>query len=136
VPVSLPFGCQADTLPSSSIDARLTDVLSPTNISNLLSAHPTLIPTITPLLPPNINLPAETAAQDLMPILSAPQFTDAIASLDNALRSDGLPGGMMRELGLPEEAGRGVKEFLEGLKGLEKQDEGGAGRGDERMEQD
>lgn len=42
----------------------------------------------------------------------------------------------MRELGLPEEAGRGVKEFLEGLKGLEKQDEGGTGRGDERMEQD
>ncbi len=38
----------------------------------------------------------------------------------------------MRELGLPEEAGRGVKEFLDGLKGLEKKDEGG----DERMEED
>jgi len=113
-------------------DARLTDVLSPTNISTLLNSKPSLIPTLTPLLPPNLSLPTNPTAQDLMPILSAPQFTDAIGSLDNALRSGGLPGGMMRELGLPEEAGRGVKEFLDGLKGLEKKDEGG----DERMEED
>ena len=31
----------------------------------------------------------------------------------------------MKELGLPEEAGKGVKEFLDALMGLEKKHEGG-----------
>lgn len=67
-----------------------------------------------------MDLPSNPTADDLIPILTAPQFTDAIGSLDNALRSGGLPGGMMRELGLPESAGTGVKVFLEALKGLKK----------------
>ena len=118
-------------LAESVPDARLTDVLSPANISQLLSSHPLLIPTLTPLLPPDLNIPPNPTAKDLLPVLSAPQFTDAIASLDNALRSGGLPGSMMRELGLPEEAGRGVKEFLEGLKGL-----GTSQVREERMDED
>ncbi|WVQ96146.1 hypothetical protein IAU59_003249 [Kwoniella sp. CBS 9459] len=114
-------------------DARLTDVLSPIHISTLLTTHPTLIPSITPLLPQGLDLPANPTAQDLLPILSAPQFTDAIASLDNALRSGGLPGGMMRELGLPESAGQSVKGFLDGLVGLKKNEGEGS---DERMDED
>ncbi|OCF37108.1 hypothetical protein I316_01013 [Kwoniella heveanensis BCC8398] len=114
-------------------DARLTDVLSPTHISTLLTTHPDLIPTIAPLLPQGLDLPSNPSAQDLLPILSAPQFTDAIASLDNALRSGGLPGGMMRELGLPESAGQSVKGFLDGLVGLKKNEGEG---GDERMDED
>ncbi|WVF68605.1 hypothetical protein IAT40_003375 [Kwoniella sp. CBS 6097] len=118
-------------------DARLTDVLSPIHISTLLTTHPNLIPSITPLLPQGLDLPSEPTAQDLLPILSAPQFTDAIASLDNALRSGGLPGGMMRELGLPESAGQSVKGFLDGLVGLKKNEGEGAGEGaDERMDED
>ncbi|WVR08212.1 hypothetical protein IAU60_005259 [Kwoniella sp. DSM 27419] len=114
-------------------DARLTDVLSPVNISTLLSTHPELIPSIAPLLPQGLDLPPNPSAQDLLPILSAPQFTDAIASLDNALRSGGLPGGMMRELGLPESAGQSVKGFLDGLIGLDK---GSGGSSDDRMDED
>lgn len=38
-------------------DARLTDVLSPSNISALISSDPALISTITPLLPPGLSLP-------------------------------------------------------------------------------
>ena len=110
-----------------TVDARLTDVLSPVNMATLLSSRPNLVSTIKPLLPAQLNLPPDPTVQDLLPILSAPQFTDAIASLDNALRSGGLPGGMMRELGLPESAGTGVKEFLEALKGL---------KSDDSMEQD
>ncbi|WWC65703.1 uncharacterized protein I303_108324 [Kwoniella dejecticola CBS 10117] len=115
-------------------DARLTDVLSPVQMSTLLTTHPDLIPTITPLLPAGLDLPPNPSAQDLLPILSAPQFTDAIASLDNALRSGGLPGTMMRELGLPDAAGQSVKGFLEGLIGL-RRDENAEG-GDERMDED
>ncbi|WWC95543.1 hypothetical protein V866_002408 [Kwoniella sp. B9012] len=116
-------------------DARLTDVLSPIQMSTLLTTHPTLIPTIVPLLPEGLDLPPNPSAQDLLPILSAPQFTDAIASLDNALRSGGLPSGMMRELGLPENAGQSVKAFLEGLIAL-KRDGGASGGEDERMDED
>ncbi|WWC73527.1 uncharacterized protein I206_107499 [Kwoniella pini CBS 10737] len=115
-------------------DARLTDVLSPIQMSTLLTTHPSLIPTITPLLPSGLDLPPNPSAQDLLPILSAPQFTDAIASLDNALRSGGLPGNMMRELGLPDNAGQSVKGFLEGLIGLKKDDQPEGG--DERMDED
>jgi hypothetical protein len=99
-------------------DARLTDVLSPANIASLLASKPDLVQTLTPLLPPGLDLPQTPTAQDLVPILQAPQFTDAIASLDNALRSGGLPGSMMRELGLAESAGTSVKAFLEALMGL------------------
>ncbi|KIR60129.1 hypothetical protein I314_03982 [Cryptococcus bacillisporus CA1873] len=114
-------------------DARLTDVLSPFNISALLSSDPALISTITPLLPPGIFLPENPTAEDITPILSAPQFTDAIASLDNALRSGGLPGGMMRELGLPETAGSSVKDFLDGLVALGNKKAEGQ---DDKMEED
>ncbi|ODN78506.1 hypothetical protein L202_04133 [Cryptococcus amylolentus CBS 6039] len=103
--------------------ARLTDVLSPSNIATLITSNPSLIPTITPLLPPGLSLPENPKAEDIIPVLSAPQFNDAIASLDNALRSGGLPGGMMRELGLPESAGQSVKGFLDGLLGLKKEDD-------------
>ncbi|KAK8849521.1 hypothetical protein IAR55_004855 [Kwoniella newhampshirensis] len=115
-------------------DARLTDVLSPANISQLLKTHPDLASSLTPLLPPGLSLPSNPTEQDLIPILTAPQFTDAIASLDNALRSGGLPGGMMRELGLPESAGTSVKGFLEGLIGLNKPE--GEGASDDRMDED
>ena len=94
-----------------------------TNISNLLSSQPDLIPTLKPLLPQNLELPSDPTADDLLPVLTAPPFTNAISSLNDTLRGDGLPGGMMKALDLSEEAGRGVKEFLEGLKGLKKPDE-------------
>ncbi|ORY34863.1 proteasome complex subunit Rpn13 ubiquitin receptor-domain-containing protein [Naematelia encephala] len=109
---------QGGSLTNTDDDARLNDVLSPVNISTLLSTHPNLVSTIAPLLPSELNLPSNPSAQDLLPVLSAPQFTDAIASLENALRSGGLPGGMMRELGLPESAGTGVKAFLDALQAL------------------
>lgn len=119
--------------PDVAVDARLTDVLSPFNISALLSSDPALISTITPLLPPGIFLPENPTVEDITPILSAPQFTDAIASLDNALRSGGLPGGMMRELGLPETAGSSVKDFLDGLVALGNKKTKGQ---DDKMEED
>lgn len=83
-----------------------------------MANKPELVQTLVPLLPPGLELSQNPTTQDLIPILQAPQFTDAIASLDHALRSGGLPGSMMRELGLAESAGSSVKAFLEALIGL------------------
>lgn len=98
-------------------------------MSSLISSKPDLVQALTPLLPPGLDLPSNPTAQNLIPILSAPQFTDAIASLDNALRSGGLPGSMMRELGLPDSAGTSVKSFLEALIALGRQGGDGAHSG-------
>ncbi|WVQ79366.1 hypothetical protein IAT38_001463 [Cryptococcus sp. DSM 104549] len=123
---------QSGALGQVEDDARLTDVLSPATISNLIASQPTLVPTLAPLLPPGLNLPENPTADDLIPVFTAPQFTDAIASLDNALRSGGLPAGVMRELGLPESAGQSVKGFLDGLVGLGKKGQ----EEDDRMDED
>lgn len=103
-------------------------------MGTLLKNDPQLLQTLAPLLPPDLHLSSSPTAEELLPILSAPQFTDAIASLDNALRNGGLPGSMMVELGLPESAGQGVAQFLQGLKGLGQSSTESAG--DERMDQD
>jgi 26S proteasome regulatory subunit N13 len=117
----------------------LTDILSPSNISQLLHTTPSIIQNIRSLLPEELNLSESPTAEELTPILTAPQFTDAIASLDRALRTAGLPASMMREMGLPPTAGNGVKEFLDALKGLASQGEqagqGGTTEGD-RMDTD
>lgn len=119
--------------PSGSNDdiARLTDILSPANITALVKSDPTIGSRLKPLLPARLGLPEEPTEKDLIPVLTAPQLTDAIASLDNALRSGGLPGGMMRDLGLPEGAGQSVTAFLDALKGLKK-----GGTEEEKMELD
>lgn len=111
--------------------ARLTDILSSANITALIKSDPSIGSRLKPLLPARLNLSDEPSEKDLVAILTAPQMTDAVASLENALRSGGLPGGMMRDLGLPEGAGQSVKAFLDALKGLKKDE-----AGDDRMETD
>jgi 26S proteasome regulatory subunit N13 len=103
----------------------LTDILSPDNISRLLDTHPTIAETIIPLLPPSLVSTTPTR-QELVAILTAPQVNDAVASLESALRNGGLPGGMMRDLGLPESAGTSVGAFIAGLKTLKKAPESDA----------
>ena len=99
-------------------------------MTDLVRSQPGLAEKLKPLLPPSLGIAEGSTAEDLIPILTAPQFTDAVASLDNALRSGGLPGSMMRELGLPEDAGSSVGQFLEALKNLQPKEE------DDRMDQD
>lgn len=47
-------------------------------------------------------------------ICSSPQFRAAVANFDQALRT-GMLGGLVRTLGLPEEAGTGVGSFLRAI---------------------
>ena len=119
---------------------QLADVLSPQHIPELLRCVPSLIPKLVSLLPEGLNLPPNPTADDLVPILTAPQFSEAIRSLDRALRSGGLPGSMMKDVGLDESAGQGVDEFLAAIKGSGSSgsvgEQGGGGQQDDRMEQD
>lgn len=99
-------------------DCRLTDILNPGTMSGLLAQDQSLVPEITSLLPPGVELSQNPTSEELMTVLSLPQITDAVSSLDNALRSGGLPPSMMRELGLPESAGSSVGAFIAGLRSL------------------
>lgn len=78
----------------------------------------------------------DLADSSLTPTTSSPQFRSAVANLDQALRT-GLLGGMVRSLGLPEEAGMGIEPFLRAIqeqanRERDSSDQGGS----DRMETD
>ncbi|KAI0269905.1 adhesion regulating molecule [Gloeopeniophorella convolvens] len=98
---------------SAEPELSLTDVLTTENLNPLFSSHPELIQTIFPQLPP--DLPATPSPEVLSQIVSSPQFRGAVASFDRALRT-GLLGGLVRQLGLPEEAGTSVEAFLRAIR--------------------
>ncbi|KAI5117918.1 hypothetical protein M0805_001998 [Coniferiporia weirii] len=87
----------------------LRDVLTPEALSPLFTNHPELIPALFPHLPP--DLPTPPSAEVLQRIIASPQFQAAVGNFDQALHT-GLLGGLVRGLGLPEEAGTGVEPFL------------------------
>ncbi|GAW05783.1 adhesion regulating molecule [Lentinula edodes] len=87
-------------------NVSLNDILTPANITPLFTSHPDLIPTLFPHLPPDLPMPP--SPEVLQRIISSPQFRSAVSSFDQALRT-GLLGGLVRGLGLPEEAGTGIE---------------------------
>ena len=91
----------------------LADVLTADNLDPLFSSHPELIQSICPHLPPDI--PANNSPEVLSRIVSSQQFRTAVASFDRALRT-GMLGGLVTQLGLPEEAGTGVEAFLRAVR--------------------
>jgi len=121
-------------MPTSGADIEapelsLVDVLSVENLNPLFASHPELIQTIFPHLPP--DLPASPTPEVLSQIVSSPQFRAAVASFDRGLRT-GLLGGLVRQLGLPEEAGTGVEAFLRAIREQAR----GSGSGAESMDTD
>ncbi|KAL0581000.1 hypothetical protein V5O48_000994 [Marasmius crinis-equi] len=90
----------------------LEDILTPANITPLFSSHPELIPSLFPHLPP--DLPTPPSEEALRQIINSPQFRAAVSNFDQALRT-GLLGGLVRGLGLPEEAGLGIEPFLKAI---------------------
>ncbi|KAF9267508.1 adhesion regulating molecule [Marasmius fiardii PR-910] len=103
-----PQGGRGPSLPELS----LTDILTPANIIPLFTSHPELIPTLFPHLPP--DLPVPPSQETLQQIINSPQFRAAVSNFDQALRT-GLLGGLVRGLGLPEEAGLGIESFLKAI---------------------
>ncbi|KAF7346182.1 Adhesion regulating molecule [Mycena sanguinolenta] len=110
----------------------LTDILTPANLTPLFTSHPELIPTLFPHLPP--DLPTPPSAEALQRIINSPQFRAAVSSFDQALRT-GLLGGLVRALGLPEEAGTGIEPFLRAVQEQADKDSSPGGS-DDRMETD
>jgi len=93
-------------------ELSLVDILTPANVTPLFTSHPELIPTLFPHLPP--DLPTPPSEETIQQVVSSPQFRTAVRSLDQALRT-GLLGGLVRGLGLPEEAGTSVEAFLRAI---------------------
>jgi 26S proteasome regulatory subunit N13 len=90
----------------------LVDVLTPANITPLFASHPELIPTLFPHLPPDLPMPP--SEETIQRVISSPQFRSAVRNLDQALRTGQL-GGLVRSLGLPEEAGTSIEAFLRAI---------------------
>ncbi|KAJ4482217.1 proteasome complex subunit Rpn13 ubiquitin receptor-domain-containing protein [Lentinula aciculospora] len=93
-------------------EMSLNDILTPANITPLFTSHPDLIPTLFPHLPPDLPMPP--SPEVVQRIISSPQFRSSVSSFDQALRT-GLLGGLVRGLGLPEEAGTGIEPFLRAI---------------------
>lgn len=90
----------------------LVDILTPNNLAPLFSEHPELVHELFPHLPP--DLPTHPTEETLRQIVSSPQFRAAVRNFDQALRT-GLLGGLVRGLGLPEEAGTSIEAFLRAI---------------------
>jgi len=110
-------------------DISLTDVLTADNLNPLFVSHPDLIQTIFPHLPP--DLPVDPSPEVLSQVVSSPQFRAAVVNFDRALRT-GLLGDLVRQLGLPEEAGTSVEAFLRAIREQAR----GSGTEGERMDTD
>ncbi|KAH9841604.1 adhesion regulating molecule [Rhodofomes roseus] len=102
-------------------EVSLVDILTPANLTPLFSSHPELIQALFPYLPP--DLPTPPNEETLRQIIASPQFRGAVRSFDQALRT-GLLGGLVRGLGLPEEAGTGVEAFLRAIQEQARGEEG------------
>jgi len=106
-------------------DLSLTDVLTPANIMPIFTSHPELVPSLFPHLPPDMPVPPSEEA--LQRVISSPQFRSAVSSFDTALRT-GMLGGLVRQLGLPEEAGTSVQAFLRAVQEQADRERGTQGR--------
>jgi len=112
-------------------ELSLTDVLTPANLTPLFQNHPELIPSLFPHLP--ADLPVPPSAEAIQRIIHSPQFRAAVSNFDQALRT-GMLGGLVRGLGLPDEAGTGIGPFLRAVQ--EQADRENAGGGTNRMDTD
>ncbi|OSD07188.1 adhesion regulating molecule [Trametes coccinea BRFM310] len=123
-------GGQAAAASQPPPEISLTDVLTPANLRPLFAARPELAQALFPHLP--ADLPSPPTVETLERVVSSPQFRAAVRNLDMALRT-GLLGGLVRTLGLPEEAGVGVEPFLRALQDQARREEGDGG---DRMDTD
>lgn len=114
------------------LELSLSDILTPATLGPLFTTHRELLPALFPHLPP--DLPSSPSAEALQQIIASQQFRAAVSNFDQALRT-GMLGGLVRGLGLPEEAGTGVEAFLRAVQsqadgeGTGGSSGGGAGEG-------
>lgn len=110
----------------------MRDVLTVENLTPLFTNHPELVSSLFSHLPP--DLPVQPSPEVLQQIIGSPQFQASVNNFDQALHT-GLLGGLVRGLGLPEEAGTGVEPFLRAVQEQAKKDSDEPAS-DDRMETD
>lgn len=99
-----------------SEDASLADILSPATVGKLLDGDASLAPRLAQHLPPDLRLPdgADPATKaGLMQVVAAPQFRDAVQSLEMALRNGMTPQSIMPWI---QGDKSGVKGFVDALR--------------------
>jgi len=95
-------------------DFALSDILSPSTLAPLFSsASPEVLRAIFPTLPSDLPIPPSPDV--LRRVVESPPFQAQVRALDRALRT-GLVGGLVVGLGLPEEAGLGIRPFLDAIR--------------------
>lgn len=117
-----------------SEDASLVDILSPSTVGKLLDSDATLAPRLAQHLPPDLKLPDGAdpkTKHGLMQVVGAPQFRDAVQSLEMALRNGMTPQSIMPWI---QSEKSGVKGFVDALrKGHKKEDDK---KDDDKMDTD
>jgi len=101
-------------VPSGMPDFALSDILSPSALAPLFSsASPEVLQAIFPTLPSDLPIPPSPDV--LRRVVESPPFQAQVRALDRALRT-GLVGGLVVGLGLTEEAGLGIRPFLDAIR--------------------
>jgi len=94
-------------------DLSLSDVLSPSTLAPLFAtASPEVLRSIFPTLPSDLPIPPSPDV--LRRVVESQPFQAQVRALDRALQT-GLVGGLVVGLGLPEEAGLGIRPFLDAV---------------------
>lgn len=104
-------------------DASLADILSPATVGKLLDSAEGLAARLAQHLPHDLRLPdgADPATKEgLMQVVGAPQFRDAVHSLEMALRNGMTPKSIMPWI---ESEKSGVKGFVDALRKGNKKEE-------------
>lgn len=102
---------------AGSTDIHLQDILTPKLLAPILSSsslRASLFPHLPSDLPLSSATPSEPTEAELLAVIESAQFQEGVRSLDRALRT-GLLGGLVQGLGLPEDAGLGVEQFLKAV---------------------
>ncbi|KAG9103869.1 hypothetical protein FRC06_007398 [Ceratobasidium sp. 370] len=99
-------------------DLALTDILTPPVLASVLQ-DPKTVESLAPFLPQDLLSSTSPVAllpqQDMLrQIVASAPFRASVRSLDQAL-STGLLGGLVTSLGMPVEAGLGIRPFLEAV---------------------
>ncbi|ORY90947.1 proteasome complex subunit Rpn13 ubiquitin receptor-domain-containing protein [Leucosporidium creatinivorum] len=94
----------------------LPDVLPSSDLLSLIASTPSLLPTLLPFLPSDL----EPTEESVRRAITSPEFKRATASLDRALRTGAL-GPLVAGLGLPETGAHGVENFLEAIEAQAKE---------------
>lgn len=104
----------SSSLGGGAPDFVLSDILTPVALAPLFnSASPETLRAIFPTLPTDMPIPPSPEA--LRRVVESSPFQSQVRALDRALQT-GLLGSLVVGLGLPEEAGLGLRPFLDAVK--------------------